>query len=204
MKAASGGGGVLPAGYTQLTRLISDKHQTVSTGLTPSFASGTHFKFVFQVLDLSGTQIYFGTEGYAPATAYAFQLPLVSSTLRADRVRNNNNFGTATLNGIYTYEEINDSVTCNNVTYNGLLYSNTKTLWFFGQKNGNTMAAASFFEASYEDGNGDIIMNLVPALRDNDSKPGLYDTARNVFLTNSTSNHEFGYETLGGIVVNPS
>lgn len=207
MKEASGGGGVLPAGYTELKKLISNKNQQIDTGFYPTFATDIYFRFVFEVLEVNRTQIYFGNYDDKNSNQIS-QLVQVSNRFRLDRYFAGSSAytGTITINTDYEYVQDHDQVTCNGKTLTVPSdYSATRQLSIFARGGeASTNAVMAFYEAIYIDNTDTIALHLLPALRDYDSKPGLYDVARDVFLTNAITGHEFGYETMDGTVVNPS
>lgn len=63
----------------------------------------------------------------------------------------------------------------------------------FGGYNGGNRFVGRIYECQYYDQNGILLANLIPALRDTDSKPGFYESVNQVFYVNNLSSDDFTY-----------
>ncbi|MCR4964873.1 MAG: hypothetical protein K6A41_04375 [Bacteroidales bacterium] len=194
----TGGGGPLPEGYTQLSYIESTGTQyLVISGYYPSTSSTVTGRYKLTTAPLS---VIF----QSGKDSNRVMLCPVNST-RIDYCFGS---GYKTLNVGSGYSDLGTwydfTMTCNSLTINGHDFSIT------GTANVTPAIELHLFAANF--GTGDLTVrpnalahiafsnpsrsiDLYPALRDSDSKPGMYDIVNDVFYTNAGTG-EFVYEPV--------
>jgi len=203
--------GVLPVGYTQLEYLESDGTQYINLG--QPVGSGENITTQFAYMD--DTQgVWFGArDGNSYSAGFTFDFATYADSLyiishnvalskyRAYLVLNlalmtpytlhwyGHPFRAPTLSPSGTFGrhgDIDESNYLITPPYNAYLFAYSKA----GKVSGMRPMRIYYFTVENK-------MNLVPARRDSDGKVGMYDTVRNVFLTNASNGADF---TAGPVV----
>ena len=196
MVYSAGGGGRLPAGFTELAYIESTGTQYINTGYTPTLNSKIRVKFAPVTKNNIG---YFGAR-YDP---YRFCCTTFSSGNQfAFAVSNNawsSNRQTISLNTIYDCVAENGKQTINGTEYTESTVSSWGNVYNFKLAGVSAVGQVQSTSAKYylcqiwE--NGVLAMDLVPAKRNSDSVVGMYDLVSGSFLTNAGSG-SFSYGEL--------
>lgn len=184
------GGGVLPPGYTQLQYIESTGTQYIITDIT---GAKNTWKWYFKTQSEFTIQPYQILHGLQMVNATSRIYSALRSGIYFDWICNSSygrvqvtTYGT---NWTETYEDSN-SVTINGQTYSITKNSNTRNekvmlLGSIYNSIDHAYGCGKYAIAKIWDENDTLIFNGIPALRQQDSKPGLYDTVNNVFYTNA-------------------
>ena len=178
-------GGLAP-GYRRVDYLEGSGTQYIDTGYVPKFAETDEFYLRFAVLNKK-TMILFGTNDYGSGN-YRAQQPSMNYRLRADIYNTAQHFGYCTDGDWNEYHIANGTVTCLSQSY---VYTpskwadNPNHLYLFAQgtTQASTISIARISSMYYKE-NGEFVRNLIPCVRESDSKPGMYDTVTGSFYTN--------------------
>ena len=176
-------GGRLPPGYTKLEYIASSGAQWIDTGiaLTPNF----DFYFDGMILSNGGGGYLFGTS----AGNQNLEVGVYSATLLSSSINGSHANGGISYGGSYNRFRIGLSPH-RILNYDGTervlkrRYSPAGTFYLFRASYEGSRARARIYGAELYDGDT-LAFKLVPARRDSDDTLGLYDTVRNIFLTNS-------------------
>lgn len=197
-----GGGSVLPAGYTQIEYLESSGTQWIDTGLYPDntcsidveyrfIGSTVNYPALYGVTLSGGGTLYLNIYKTAPNS-----FGVIESNFNlfwgVEQKYNNTLIANAKtriihdVNGLKCYD--NESYEVSG-TGDITVTDPAGTIALFGRKSASTGAASYLaiariyrFRFSLD---GALTADLVPAIRDSDSKPGMYDIVRNEFYTNA-------------------
>lgn len=200
--------GILPSGYTQLQYIESTGTQWIDTGYKPN--NRTYYLLDFQSTktDIGGNQ--FGAVRWSGANTYdTFGLSDAASAnynIFAYYGRfSYNQYGTIGPNSSVflgqrhtgIIDGINKKCSLDNTytrTIGNYTYQSSYSLVLFGFNNIGNVVGDGYVRifACVIDEDNIPQRNFIPALRINDSKPGLYDTINNAFYTNQGSG-EFLY-----------
>jgi hypothetical protein len=180
----------LPAGYTQVDSITSSGAQTIDTGIIPDTATAVDCNFGNIVY--SGSQAIFGQNW----TAGQYLLNLQSSKFMFHS--NGNDLDTTILAGTDYRCQVNTNGTLYLShgsavnTYPGLSLTTSldKNLAIFSCFDGSNKATLTLYGMKIYK-NDVLIADLVPAIRDSDTKPGLYDLINEKFLVNTQSGVDF-------------
>ena len=196
MVYSAGGGGRLPAEFTELAYIESSGTQYINTGYTPTLNSKIRVKFAPVTKNSIG---YFGAR-YDP---YRFCCTTFSSGNQfAFAVTNNawsSNRQTISLDTIYDCIVENGKQTINGTEYTESTVSNWGNVYNFKLAGVSAVGQVQSTSAKYylcqiwE--NGVLAMDLVPAKRNADSVVGMYDLVSGSFLTDANGG-SFGYGEL--------
>ena len=195
---------VVPNEYTRLKCLTSSGTQYIDTGVTAK--SGLSTSLTFEYTALSSTsismldarsgdaRIYFchcgNVSGYWFYYGYgaAVQTSFTPVTNTKYTVETSLSAGSQTMKVNGTTIASGSSSSSYNIGVN---------LYMFGANYSTPqyLAKAKLYCCKIWDDNGKLVRNFVPALRNSDNKPGMWDRVTKTFYTNAGSG-EFTYETL--------
>lgn len=212
------------AGYTRVKYINNKARCMIDTGYTPTINTRCVVTFMLYDSDdncntIAGTANSLNGPGYIIGAD-----PITTGGNVWGRINDsaiNLYTGGANLksNTVYTYDFSKDAVTINDeqIPLNGTAANVTTLnnhLYLFIRKvssansndvhpsSGNSKHMAIYRLSIYE--NEELKMDLIPAIRDIDDKPGLYDVIGDNFLTNvGYQRYEFGYEKLDGTYIDP-
>ena len=184
-------GGLLPAGYTQLEYIESTGTQWIKTNIT---GVNQDWSYVIDIMPLStglcGLHGIYGTKDNSRIAAL-----IGHTTGRIDYVCGNTGYKQTTTalprNIRYTIYDYKTKYTINNVDYakqyaNITTQENLMLLSFqVDYDSTNNGHYGRLYHATVYNDNNVLVLDAYPALRDSDSRPGLYDTVNNVFYTNA-------------------
>lgn len=200
---SAGGGGRLPAEFTELAYIQSDGNQYIDTGYSGN-SQTTTFELVFDTLSLDNNRTLLGSRRTTDTrfcwvvspynsviqTGYGasyYNIPCACSI--GDRIK----VSTSISNNVITYT-VNNITTgaSNSHNYNVTSFSTTNVLLFYSgvlDKAKVRLRSLKFMES------GTIKQELVPAKRNADGVVGMYDLVSGSFLTNAGSG-SFSYGEL--------
>lgn len=212
------------AGYTRVKYIDNKARCMIDTGYTPNINTRCVLTFMLYDSDNNCNTIA-GTANSTNGPAYVIGAdPITTGGNVWGRINDsavNLYTGGANLksNRVYTYDFSKDAVTINDeqIPLNGTAANVTTLnnhLYLFIRKissassgdvhppSGNSKHMAVYRFSIYE--NDELKMDLIPAIRDIDDKPGLYDVIGGTFLMNvGNKAYEFGYEKLDGTYIDP-
>lgn len=194
------GGGVLPPGYTQLEYIEGTGTQWINTGVKMLPNIETYLKLSYSSVpsDVYNYGVYFGAPERL-AVNYR-----VRSFVNIDFMTSYYQTGNVQLTTGHEYEisqtttQISVTDLTQTATASRTIPASTTTgthnMYLFSLNlNGNALTPMQFrAERWYAKVGQTYIADLIPALRTQDGKPGLYDIINNVFLTNQGTD-EFLY-----------
>ena len=196
------GGGILPAGYTQLNYIKSNATQAIETDWGPS-----SYDACFRHEAIMGQQNYreattlFGNyaNGYRIGGFWSYQGDNPVTIGNGEYL-----FGHTLGQGAETWklsvDGINREITADfngiieTTTFSGSFHSGFTLMLFSGMFGYETSEYALYDFKTYEINNGveTLVRHYIPALRDADGEAGLYEVCENIFYT-TTQGDPFTY-----------
>jgi len=188
---------ILPVAYREVEYLESSGTQKIETGYVPKPTNTHELSLIFSPLSITGIRIFCSCPDKFPNAdnGQRFQFPangagLYSQANGAPDWSVMDKFGDMTIGAVYTLSLRQMQVSCLGQSFpvSFLASGNTSQLGIFGQptSEANTRFIGRIYYFCYKI-SGVEQVELIPCYRIADGKPGMYDTARSLFLTNSGS-----------------
>lgn len=198
MVAAGSNPGRLPAGYTELVYLENTSDSYIDTGIVPTATSGfiakytssdNNDRFIIGCRASSSTSTRFLVARNTSSNYYGWGSTVTWNYNASSVIASINwmNDGAAIVRDF-------DGIVQKSNTLSALPFTPTNSIRLFHANGAGSAWLGKIYYCKIS-GGSNVVMDLVPAMRDSDSVVGMYDLVSNTFLTNSGTG-TFNYGTL--------
>lgn len=188
--------GLLPSGYTQLEYIESTGTQWIDTRIV-NWNNTLEYEIKLSIQQQSGIKTYFGCyDGWDTSKNNVPNISTWTNYKVASNFRAGYGSSSGTDIGIINGQTGTISLKGNTISWSegsslsfdrGYDFTVPSSIFLFAQHSGNNVTELATTKIYYAKFwlNGELVRNLIPVMRNSDSKVGMYDTVARQFFTNA-------------------